>query len=454
VVTLAFPKKDFLQICLADGNYRRLSSAYDVFTPLKPWFSVDQSIGYHAIWSRQVLQIHWLATWLGPLALAHMLYRRQNLGLLLGLFALFSFLVPAVVDFGPVYEFEYFRWQYAAGWGFAAVVGMSLGLWYDSAASRPKRAAMTVGLLFFLAVNVAPFFLTVLPYRGQSADKVDWRGFWRPLPIDEYLRQQQNVLGVTPMDTRMALALLAHATPGQSVLANFPTATPQSIHLESTLSGLTALRFVGHSLTVEGEPVGTTPYHMSAAGRAFWGSLDPLLLRQLGVDWLYVRPGPEVRPGSLTRLRATRGLSVVASFVDAAGPYYLFRVDLPPLPMVVLKGPVIDIEADDLRVMPMGPALARACYYDGTVTLRNQTSRTFPKGTLLATGFDPDVHSRERVVWALDAELKPGRSVRQSFPLVASHEAGEKSLHFAIEEAAGSERFSPLTGMRKKVKIQ
>jgi hypothetical protein len=70
-------------------------------------------------------------------------------GAVLWVFGLTSFLVPALVDFGPVHEREYFRWEFAAGFGFAGALAVALAqLW------RQGRVAKVTVVLLAVAVTI------------------------------------------------------------------------------------------------------------------------------------------------------------------------------------------------------------------------------------------------------------------------------------------------------------
>lgn len=442
VVSLRFPKENLFSLQLGDGEYRRLSAAFRTFPILLPWVAETSGESYQRLWSAQVLQIHWFATLLGPLAALYLARRKLWTSLFFPFFALYAYMVPGVVDFGPVYEFEYFRWQYAAGVGFAAAVGMALGLLYQTLAQR-SRAVFTSGLLLLLAflyLNLAPFFLTLLPYRLAPAGSLEWSSLLLPLRTNDWLRLHSGYLGVTPTDTVMARTLLGHIRPGDRVLVNFPEHAIDAIMLESTLGGITSSRFVGHSLPLEGEAVGTPPYHMAAPARAFWGSLSPLLLRQLGVQWLYLRPGPEVNPQVLAGLSRVPGLKLEAQHGDATGRYRLYRFDQPAMSLA-LRSEQFPLEIVGARVgegreespgkgwsFPTGQRYLRpSCYYPATLVLRNRSQRSLPAGTVLAyqwKGSSP----REVVSFSISRELLPNGQIEQPIGLVAPHLAGPASL--------------------------
>lgn len=442
MVALTFPKEHLFSLHLAEGDFRRISCGYQTFSFLMPYFPIAEGYPYAKIWSRDVLQIHWLATYLAAFSLYYACRQRLYAPVWLGFFAIFAFLTPAVVSFGHVFEFEYFRWHYAAGVGFAAALGAALGHLWDHARSRRSRAGWSVLMVVLTVLCVAPFFWRILPARLETARSLDPTWWLLAKPTGDWLRFHNGALGVLPNDTMMAAALRTMAKPGDTVLVNVPAYGQSAILMESTLSGLTSLPFTGHSLPTIQEAVETTPYRMSPPARAFWGSLDPLLLRQLGVKWLYLRPGPELRPNTLDRLSRDPLLRERARFQDSNGPYRLYQVLAPPLKSPTLASETYPVVVESLDYQDR--SLEHSRYYEARITLRNEGKETVPSGALMAYQWTSRPGDRERVLFRLRGALAPGKAVRQTIPLVAPHAPGMHTLRVYLGPSPEPQSLYPL----------
>ena len=137
VVKVTFPKKELFQILLETGEYQRISHIYRLDTPLKFLDRSHPDRGYAYIWSWDVLKIHFLPLYLVPWS-AFVLWRRKSLaGLFMGAFGTIAFLVPGLVNFGPIYESEYYRWEFAAALGFAGALGLTLATLTEKSEGQP-----------------------------------------------------------------------------------------------------------------------------------------------------------------------------------------------------------------------------------------------------------------------------------------------------------------------------
>lgn len=326
VIKLTFPKKELFQIQLARGNYQRKSCAYAVLPAFDRIATIADGTPYRPIWSWDVLMIHWLPTLLAPLSLLVLARSPTHaLGLAFWGFGAAAFLTPALVHFGPIYEFEYFRWQFAAGFGFAAALGMAAGLALK-AASGPVKAAV-VALL--VSLEVAPsLLLFALPLgrdvraRGSLADLV------RPRSQVLQLGALGHQLGhFSYTDYAAARALKKMSEPGQNVIVNAPCGSSWDLHFESTLIALSGRRSVGHSLPWPQEPVGTPPYHRSLPAQAFWVAPSQALLGQLQVDFVYLRPGAE------HQFALRHWFDSHCDLVWAHGDYRIWRTGVPHQPL-------------------------------------------------------------------------------------------------------------------------
>ena len=153
--SVSFPKRHLLAIRLGADPYQRFSGALNtaLFRHYKPL--LDDG-GYSSIFGLKVLILHWLPTWLAPLTLAWAIRRRSMCGYMFGLLGLIAYFTPALVDFGPIQEAEYFRWEFAAGVGFAGLMALVVADLIDHATmlkSLGWRRVAYSALFIFIAAN-------------------------------------------------------------------------------------------------------------------------------------------------------------------------------------------------------------------------------------------------------------------------------------------------------------
>ena len=105
------------------ARYQRISVGFEN-PPFRNWVPLIGGEGYLSIFSPAFLVTHWLPLFLCPLTLVWCIKREHWPGLAFWVFGAWAYLVPGLVDFGPVYEWEYFRWEYAAGFAWAVPLGL------------------------------------------------------------------------------------------------------------------------------------------------------------------------------------------------------------------------------------------------------------------------------------------------------------------------------------------
>lgn len=291
IVKLTFPKEELFQIQLAHGRYQRLSCAYMVLPDLGWLTEVERTTPYRFIFSWDVLKIHWLVTLLAPLSAWFLFRRRNDLGLWFVSFGFVAFTIPGLVHFGPIYEFEYFRWEFAAGFGFSVALGMSVGL-FSRRFSRAKR------MLFCLSVTALNLVATLGVFMPRlytlASDGANWSDAFLARSTANWVMGKSNFLGgFGYFDLLAARKLKENAGPNDRVLLNFPHQQSWDIHYESTLVMMSGVRSVGHAFPLPEEPVGTPPFHPNSAVRVFWKSPNLLLANQLQANFILLRPDLE-----------------------------------------------------------------------------------------------------------------------------------------------------------------
>jgi len=453
-VKIQVPKEKLFQILLEHGEYQRISFVYRTRTFLKRFYSPSPGRGYRPVWSWDVLKIHWLPLLAAPFSAWVLVRRGHASGLFLGTFGVISFLTPALVDFGPIYESEYFRWQFAAGLGLAGALGVAAGAVFEEfwkchpgrlgswqaepdrirvlLAPRVLAVAGLVGLVWLETLTCSQFLwdrAESLSGRGQ------WlRGAWL-LPETRAWLARHTVLDFHPADWEVARWLEKRVEPGQRMLMNFREENNFSILHESTFSGLSGVRSVGHALPLDDEPVGTTPFHMAPPARAFWTTLDPSLLRGLRVDWLFLRQDPGEEDLS-ARLAGLPGLSLAhRTRGGRGGGRWLYRVDLPPLRVGPLVREVSPLRLEEIRLPGnlrngRGARARVVLRHGGTESLSLREGVLFYETVRQETG--KRTAEVERVLQPLDLDLAPGEVRTLEVPFVAPHEDGTYALEFFL----------------------
>jgi hypothetical protein len=354
VVKVTFPKKELFQILLETGEYQRVAHIYTLDTPLRHLHTPTVERGYAYIWSWDVLKIHFLPLYLFPLSLVVLWKRKSLAGHFMGAFGVISFLTPALVHFGPIYESEYYRWEFAAALGFTGALGLALAALAEPGdkgassfvwrpphilISRHGAKLLAVGTLTLLNSWACLSFVGERLSRSVGASPKRWLLF----PSTENWLAQHKVLEFGPLDYRAATWLAAQVKPGDRLLTNFRQENNFSILFESTLTGLTGVRCVGHALPLEDEKIGTTPFRRSPSAVAFWETLRGDPLSQLKVNWIYYRSdeGQELPPlpGAQLVHRSQEGeqIRLVYKIDPAALPNVEIAADPNPPTMVTAK---------------------------------------------------------------------------------------------------------------------
>jgi hypothetical protein len=336
-VSLDFPKSKFLQIRLGREPYQRYSSTLNTkfLRALRP--KLDEG-GYSFIFSPRVLVIHWLPTWLAPFGLVWAWRKRSLAGALLGSFGLVAFLIPGVFDFGPLFEGEYLRWQFAAGVAFAALMGLAAA----SAVSRYKHLAVPLFLLIALNSLAAEKSLNdiLIEFRRDPGAAERAKTLWYPKTGDWFVSVPE--INLTDEDLEAIRWLRDHAEPGDRTLSDFESVGHTSMLREAAIGGLSATYMIGHELPAPWTPYATAPYLPSAATMAFRQTLLPQIAAGIGARWLYLDP-QQGRPDNSEPV-----------FRSSQGRREIYKLDMaPPKTPIVLPTERVDAE---LEVEGMPPA--------------------------------------------------------------------------------------------------
>jgi hypothetical protein len=321
-VRMKFPKEHLFQIMVGPETYRRLSYVYQgkAFEGLQPssgaGMSARSNFHYAYIFGPDVLLMHWLALYLGLPAGLWLLRRACPEGQALWVFGVVSFLVPAFFDFGPVHEREYFRWEFAAGFGCAGALAAVLALQWKRDSRLWKVLVVILALLVTLGgerrINRTMLEIEKLPdYKRERALRP-----WYPSPRDWILNSPELRMNEDMLEA--ALKLRFRSSPADRMLTDIDVRKHWDIHQEATVVALAGLRSVGHVSPPPWMPDGNAPFFRTAAWNTFWQTGDTRILPFLNSRWLYSSD-----PGKAKLLEGKASLKKVDTF----GEVTLWRYD-------------------------------------------------------------------------------------------------------------------------------
>ncbi|MGE0490651.1 MAG: hypothetical protein AB7S38_15710 [Vulcanimicrobiota bacterium] len=289
-VTLQFPKEQTFKLLTTTADYYRTSVAYRT-SLFKGLYRPPRGSGYLYIWDPRLLTTHWLPLYLAPLSL--WLIRKCPLGLSYWIFAFISFIIPGLFYFGPIFEYEYFRWEYSAAFGFAAALGLGLGEWLEGNPIRFDRENRTLKFAegskrFILALLI--LFASLLAGEKLLNDAIidsQKKGFvW--FPSTRQWRLNEPTFQVTADDVDAAAWLRERTEPGSRILTNRLDDSPTGLWPDTVVAMLAGTFPAGHAFPpeTEGIPHGNPAFHANEFYRAFWATGDLTVLEDTGVRWL------------------------------------------------------------------------------------------------------------------------------------------------------------------------
>ncbi len=292
-VQMAFPKQEFLQILVGPESYRRISYVYQgkAFESLRPsskagGMEARQDYHYAFIFGPTVLLMHWLALYLGLPSGLWLLRQKFSEGQVLWVFGLVSFLVPGLVNFGALHEKEYFRWEFAAGFGFAGALAAVMALLWQKKNPALKVLLVVLALLVTLGgerkVNRTIIDIQKMPAEQQFLALKPWY----PSPRQWLLKSADLRLDQDLIDASLRLRELSHPT--DRMFVDLDPRKHWDLFQESTVAGLAGLRSVGHLSTPPWMPDGITPFFRTPAWNTFWQTGDERVLPFLHSRWIFV----------------------------------------------------------------------------------------------------------------------------------------------------------------------
>ncbi len=437
-VSVRFPKDKLFTVLATDSIYQRTSAAYRT-NLFKGLYRPPQGSGSMSIFAPRFLTTHWLPVYLAPFTL-WILWRRRSLpGLALFFFGAWSYLVPGLVDFGPIYEWEYFRWEFASGVALAGALGLALAGWLPPEGGWPLRArrepeGWTVRFLpGALPVTLA---LLILVADLAAAQKmlndavIDVQKKRLPLVSStRHWRTRQPELRTSEADLDAAGWLAERVQPGQRFLSNRSDDTPSGIWADAVFATLSGALPAGHAFPPGSEGThAAPPSYADALSRAFWATGRTELLASGGVDWLLAdldQAGPE----RARQLQADPGLRPGPVFQDAAGQRrQVFQV-LPRRVPATSGELSLQVELPPARELRVGKHYAVPVRFHN---LRDKPARV--RGVQAMILDDQDKPTQETPLVAdFDLEVPPGATVTATHSLVTPLDEGE--FQYALNTA-------------------
>ncbi len=295
-VSVTFPKEHMFQVLTSTAGYHRTSVAYRT-SLFESFYRPPQGEGYLYIWEPRFLRTHWLPLYLAPLSL--WLLRRSSLGMSFWLFAAISYVLPGLFYFGPIFESEYFRWEFSAAFGFAAALGLALGEWLEARPIRwrrkpePQITFRAGSAKFLCAIAILAASLAAGEKLVNDAFIASQKKGYQWFPEVKQWRLNEPTFGLT-VDIMEACEWLRDRTlPGQQVMTNFLNDRPSGLWPDVVTATLSGVFPAGHAYPseTEGGPHGNPAFHQNGLYRAFWASGDLVLLEGSKVRWLLADTG-------------------------------------------------------------------------------------------------------------------------------------------------------------------
>ncbi len=500
-VVITFPKKELFQIYLGMGKYQRVSVPFNAFFP----WSCDEGLytdcHYATVWSPDFLMLVWFPFYLAPLTLWCMLRKKNEPGLLLWIFGFISFLVPAIVNFGPVFEEEYFRWEGAAGIGFAGALGLSISHFIDylRAKTTPPWKPVVIKLLMtttviFILINLIGA-ITYLNYMCVQYEKlvmgegnrVSISMFGLPAPLRLLIDNDRHF---SYADIDACRFLHGKVCKNDTIMRNFEENDTLDLFPESAISGLAGAFLMGHTFPPFIHELRASPFRMNARARAFWATGDTRLLDDLTVHWLYVVDDtlpPEVArrletfsPGScygisidntlpqeiIQKLRSDRNLRLAFEKEDEQGRKRLIfeylpwrgyqRRSFPPFPSAC--EPVKDLRITSVE---LPESTAQYHYYPVKITVKNTSDHrlTFPGRTRIAYAFFETPGGEpgklfDRIEMPFPDEIEAGEAYEPTIYFVTPYDEGKFKVRFYLLDGDRALEIRSEDGIETEVMIE
>lgn len=262
---------------------------------------------YVPIWSWEILKIHWLPLYLAPFSFFTLYRSKHAFGMLCWFYGVLSFVVPALLNFGPVQESDWLRWIFTTSSGTAPALGISLAILFQRLA-RAGLNAQSVSLSVMVALITVPglsFLFRHIPgtimAHGNLAQVTTGR-----LEVEHWLLRHSRDFRMAAEDIRVLQWLNLQDVSGERVLVNFRSNDPWGIQFESTLAAYTGCWVVGHDYPLDSDVIGLPPVRMKREALELLTEPSSVILARLDVDWIYLRTRNQATVERLSQLPELR----------------------------------------------------------------------------------------------------------------------------------------------------
>jgi hypothetical protein len=246
----------------------------------------------YPFWSLRLVRESGIFVTILPLTIALMIVWRKLLGVLVGMIATASLLVPATVDFGA-FNSESLRFLMLGGVAAAMLAGVSMAAVWSGCCRRwpAGRPVVTACLACILLASFWPSLHTAFTlFSSVARSPADY--FLVP---EDWACSQPLVRPCAPLDVAAAVALRGIANPGERTLVyNESDDRHAVLVVQSLMAAFSRTFVVGAGIRVA--PAGlfsmAQPYFEPTGfrARAFWQTLDVGLLDDMQVTYLLLDP--------------------------------------------------------------------------------------------------------------------------------------------------------------------
>lgn len=353
-VSVQFPKEEIFKVATSTAGYYRTSVAYQT-SLFKGLYQPPVGEGYVSIFNPNFMMVHWLPLYLAPFTLWFL--RRSGLGLSFWIFGAISYLLPGLFYFGPIFEYEYYRFEFSAAFGFAGALGLTLGEFLDrksplSWEKEPRRLVFGPGtgsylLAWLIAIASLAAGEKALNDAIIASQRADQPWF---VKVAEW-RVKEPTFGLTPDHLRAAAWMRERTRPGEQILTNFLNDRPDGMWpdvVTATLSGAFPAAHAFPTLQA-GIPHGNPAFHPNSVYRSFWATGEWTYLEGLGVRFAVADVG-RLPAQVVDRLRTVTHQEFGSIWVMEVPPMAVAGTGDSDPAQWSLVGPVERPEDQDLRL--------------------------------------------------------------------------------------------------------
>ncbi|MFH1453388.1 MAG: hypothetical protein ABIH00_05345 [Armatimonadota bacterium] len=316
-----------------DGSkelYQGVHQEIKVSFPKKPFGMITNYAGKDiSLFGKEFLCDQNFSTYLFPMCMLFLIFTGNIYGMFWGFFGLFAIFFPVAFDFG-LFNSESLRFICAAGLGFAITLGICCGKVLNFIRFKMRNEVLKIAavilFLIFLGFNFA-----------SSADKIVYilgRAVLMPqdfqVNINEKIISYSKNKNFTGLDIKVSEKLNKLVKKGDRFISNIPAEN----NSESTISmaNLIITSITGCANTGSGLKLSKDNWRMMDVtvatgfrGRAFWNTLDPEILEDMKVKWIYLFRN-NIDDDLYNKLKSNDSYKLVYSFEDNGDLRQIYEV--------------------------------------------------------------------------------------------------------------------------------